>query len=395
MVALLIIFIGMAIAAIVLGLDIPNQKQAQNERFDKVADEAFLKFESALEDYKVSGLWLHQACYNKEMSFEDFRNVYEHITSTGLEFQTLSCGLNVSSSEREAYENMSRTYLNDNYPDARYGGFIGCGPSSPAGECLFGPAANASYYFVTHFAEPLEAEYNIQRIDFDVSTAQYRTKDFLELAMETGVLSVTERLRFLPVVATNETAQESYQYSIMFAHPGMSDAMIIDTTASRLQPHLAILVIRFAALLLKAYQDFAVDEKTFVYVYDSTAQGDVANGEPAFLGGAQLGSSELILTPEISLKDLKMNGTNHFSDIVLTIASRQWRLVVLAQEGAYEPEFFLVTFGAIMIVIASVCGALWIHSRSKARAEKSAILLDSAEKAATAERELNDFIAHE
>jgi CHASE1-domain containing sensor protein len=389
-IAMLIVLIGIVIGATVLGLDIPNQMTAQSERFYKVADEAFLKFVSALENYKVSGIWLHEACQNRKMSFKEFRGVYEHITSTGLEFQGISCALNVTSSERPFYENQTRAYLAGNYPTASYAGFMGCRPATEEGDCQIGRRRNASYYLVTHFVEPLEDFWNLVTLDFDMMTTWHQRKIIFQ-ALETNSLSVTERLQYLP---PPDDESDAYQYSLMMVHPGIPHKRN-DSLQLRPSEDIAIVVVRFVALLLKAHQKYKVDEETMIYVYDSTKSVIDEKGQPLFLGGAKIGKGNLTITPEISFTDLQQADINLREDKVLSIAERQWTFVAVAPQGAYEPEYFLIVFGALMIVVASTCAALWIYSISKARAEKTAILLESAEKAAKSERELNDFIAHE
>jgi hypothetical protein len=385
---LLIVFLGLVVGATVLGLDIPHQMQAQAERFYKVADESFIRFESSLDDYKVSGMWLHQACNHKNMTFEEFRGVYQHITWTGLEFQGVACGFNVTTwSQRAFYEDQSSAYLGKYYPTPAYPGFNGAIMNPISGEVEFGPLPNASSYFVTHFAEPLEDYYNLVAIDYDMSTSPHQLEIVMQ-ALETGNLSVTERLRYQP---PPKDVSDVYQYSLILVHPGLP----LQNETRSLENHAAVLVIRFVALLYKAYKQFSADEQLVVYVYDSTASVIGQEGQPAFLGGAALGSSSLTEIPELNYTDLQQVKVNHRVDYVLNIAERQWRYVAVAPIGTYEPEYFIIIFGALMIIIASSCIALWMHSRYKAKTEKSTILLESAERAARVERELNDFIAHE
>jgi signal transduction histidine kinase len=78
----------------------------------------------------------------------------------------------------------------------------------------------------------------------------------------------------------------------------------------------------------------------------------------------------------------------------------------VAVDDAYQPHILFVVLGSVIIFLASVCLALWIFSntrrissfnqmKAQSEAEKALLILDNARQATKAERELNDFIAHE
>ena len=144
----------MGVGAAILALHIPEEMEAQATRFRKVADEAFLKFDGALEKYKVSGLWLHQACHDPRMTFEQFREVYEYITASGLDFEGISCVFLVSLEERSKYENATRTYLAANYPAFPYQGFTGYSVNQSTGELVFGVSPNKTDYLSLILSSP-------------------------------------------------------------------------------------------------------------------------------------------------------------------------------------------------------------------------------------------------
>ncbi|GKY92174.1 hypothetical protein MPSEU_000188700 [Mayamaea pseudoterrestris] len=388
----LIVLVGLGVGAIILSLRIPDEKVQQTTRFNEIADEAFLKFDAALGEYKVSGLWLHQACHLDRMSFEEFREVYEYITWTGLDFEAVSCAVHVvGSAQRAKYENQTRTYLAKHYPNFPYKGFTGYNLNHSTGELQLGvipvDSNRNESHFVAHFVEPLDKNYpwNLEAVDFDMNTSQY--SKCVNESLETGALAVTERLKLLPPPTD---PNEPYEYCLTMAQPGLHDGV------GGYEKNVAVLVIRFMSLLQKAYQEFAMDDETVIYVYDSTKSVVEAEGEPAFLGGATLGIQQQLTFPkEVNYSSLPAMPIIQRKDKALDLAARQWTIVAVAYVGTYKPDYFLAIFGAFMIILASTCAAMWIFSRSKARAEKAAILLDSAKRAAQAERDLNDFIAHE
>ena len=57
----------------------------------------------------------------------------------------------------------------------------------------------------------------------------------------------------------------------------------------------------------------------------------------------------------------------------LWIASRQWAVVMVAENGTFEPELGFVIFGSVMIFIACVCLAFWMYTATLKRAKMSAM----------------------
>ena len=387
----LISLLGIGIAATILAIDIPEQQESQQNKFRKVADEANLRLKSSLNDYEVSGLWVHQACRDLRMSFSEFRGVYQYITSTGLEFLEVSCALNASQSERQEYEKQSDAYLTSHYPNYyyRYIGFNGYELNPRTGEYDLGPMSNKSYYYVTHFVEPLDNANNLRSVDFDISTAQDHGDVALE-AIASGNFSVTPRINYSP---TQYNSSHPTEYKIIMAHPGLP--LDEDEVSGGSQDHdTAIQVVLVPAILQKAYGDFIVDEDTLIYVFDSTEFAVTADEEPVFMGGVKVGHSHHPL-PEVEWANVVNTSATLKLDACIFFANRQWSLVVIAPSGSYQPSYFLSIFGALMIMVASMCASLWVYTRSKARTEKAMILLTAAKNAAQGERDLNDYIAHE
>ena len=67
-------------------LGISNTKSDGEEQFDRRASELVSEIESSWHDYETAGLWIHQACRNGNTTRQDFRAVYEYLSSGGLEF---------------------------------------------------------------------------------------------------------------------------------------------------------------------------------------------------------------------------------------------------------------------------------------------------------------------
>lgn len=86
----------------------------------------------------------------------------------------------------------------------------------------------------------------------------------------------------------------------------------------------------------------------------------------------------------------------------INVTNRLWTVAVVAQDDTYQANYVFVILGGVVILVASVGLALWVFRMTKitklktqAEAEKAALIIDTAKQATQAERELNDYIAHE
>jgi hypothetical protein len=172
---------------------------------------------------------------------------------------------------------------------------------------------------------------------------------------------------------------------------------------------LANVVIRIPDLLRRSTSNQA--ESVRIVLFDR--QDD---GSSIFLGGVQVDISSSSSTsndvmnrtvtdlPEMTLSDALAAGDRH-ETVLIPVENKEWYIVITAV-NAYEPHIVFVVLGGIMIIVSSLCLAAWVftttrrvarHNEVTARmeAEKTALLVDSAQQATKAERELNDFLAHE
>lgn len=120
------------------------------------------------------GLWAHEACHKLPSSEElannmtrdhiddilhichrrKFRNMYEHILSTGMRVSSVQCAAKVEHRCRQAIEDESRQWLAENHPDIEYQG-ITAREWTDQGPMSF-PAPERPYYYPIHRVEPFE-----------------------------------------------------------------------------------------------------------------------------------------------------------------------------------------------------------------------------------------------
>jgi signal transduction histidine kinase/CheY-like chemotaxis protein len=290
------------------------------------------------------------------------------------------------------------------------------------------------FYFPAHFVEPVEE--NWQTVDLDVYVTPHLGVAVKQAAAE-GRPILTE---LTPCVAEN---------SVAIFHPGIQ----LSSDHGKNIPHaMSMLAVGIPSLLayVAAHTHVSIEAAVSVYLYDSTRIG----ADAQFLGGAMFPEStgrsqpvgdqhhpsieqpqhggdgvqdrenyypnpdtrdhhdpaqspHILLFPkeETDLKKVRLS-VNRIYEGRLSILSREWIIVVEAESGTFRPVLGFVILGSTMIFVACACLALWMLTsyrretkinelRSAAEADKAAMMVENAYMAAKAERELNDFIAHE
>jgi signal transduction histidine kinase/CheY-like chemotaxis protein len=414
LIAALILFIGTGAFGLILAFGVTAAKSDQRQEFKILATETVRQVELVWDRYELAALWIHQATRSMDSPRKEFRELYEYMHTT-LEFEAVGYMLNVSLEERPLMEAETRKVYSE-YP---YQGFIDVNTTSD----VLKPSPPRPFYFPMHHIEPLEVWG--PRLDVDVyAMSSYR--DAIDEALTTGQAALGRR-RIYSSEVNGITERPVLYYAVALLHPGV----ILSTDTVERQGDLTKISVRIPSLLEDIAQRYAIPKSVSVYVYDSTPSMEV---EFEFLGGAtffsndsnqefdqstsyddyQAGSDNfpgrvVVFDEETDMEDLrrfKKTGSKWVHESSFPVASREWTIVVVADKGAFQPELFFVILGSVLIFLASASLALGIsvnHYRSvkindiraDAKAEKASLMIENARKSARAERELNDFIAHE
>jgi signal transduction histidine kinase/CheY-like chemotaxis protein len=389
----LTILVGVFASSLFLSLGIITTGNQVDEHFTRRATELVREIEGAWDDVETKALWLHDTCRPRDITRTQFREVYELISNNGMDFQAMSCAYNISTDEREALEDEAREYFQEkNYSTVDYSGFTGLepDPANPGGVTAL-PRSEQPFYFPVRFIEPIQG--NEAAIDFDLYSSASRAET-IEAALKNWNPTLTPRLKL--VQETNPSA-----YSVILMHPGIP----VSNDPDRKPRDLATLVIRIPDLLRTSAVRYQ-SESIAVYIFDSSKADD----DPQFLGGVGVSVRDGLATEmffdETEHAALRSSNTKRIYEEVLTVASSKWTIVVVPVAGTFEEDLTFVILGAIMIFVACTCLAMYIYARraamitrnemiSGSEAEKAALLIETAKASARAERELNDFIAHE
>jgi signal transduction histidine kinase len=396
-IALSILILGLFATTAFLILGMTSAAATQEKEFSQMADTLMNQMRIAWMDYEVAGLWTHQACTSMpNMTHVQFRELYEQISSTGIDVQIEFLPF-VLHEDRPRYEERMRSFLQEYYPYVDYQGFVGLEPIDENGNLDLLPRSDAEFYYPIHFMEPIPG--SEPALDLDVYSRP-RAKFTIDAALETWKPAVSE-----PAKLVEETVDHAY--SVFLFHPGtpISTQPMLETR------DLSLLVIRIPDLVDRTIQTLM--QSTELVMYDTT---EGSNGEEFFLGrvAASIDSetrtrSGMVLPP---LPLPKVRETHRLKkERVMSIADRKWTVVVVATEGTYKSELGLVITGAVLIFICSLAVAVGVLSKlkfaderkesklraikEKANKERAALVLEHAQKATKAERTLNDFIAHE
>ena len=86
----LVIFVGAIGASVFVGYGIQRAIHDEQAKFGIETEEVALQLEITLNDYERGGKWLHQACSTHHIDREEFKKIYQYI-STSLDTLVSQC----------------------------------------------------------------------------------------------------------------------------------------------------------------------------------------------------------------------------------------------------------------------------------------------------------------
>ena len=234
---------------------------------------------------------------------------------------------------------------------------------------------------------------NEAAIDLDFHASGKRRETLLT-CLEKGKPALTDRLRLVI-----ETDEESY--GVVLLHPGIE----LSTESDVWPRDLASIVIRVHDLIKRSIAN--QQQSSAVYIFDQTD----SSGEPLFLGAAKVTShganSGSLFTPlpDVTLDEVRGTKRLYLERNILA-ANKVWTVSVHAVDDTFKPDVLFVTIGGTIVFLASLCLALWVYTHTRrveqinemkadADTERTKLILENAQEATRAERELNDFLGHE
>jgi len=398
-----IVLLGGVASAAFLSLGIVGMRQEEADQFDHEAEELAHGIMAVCREYEMFALWIHQGCHRSferqtsismEQDIErylgmctrnEFKSLYEHIASLGLDFQSAQFVPLVNHTERYELEKQSSLYYKQNYPDLVYQGITGV-TYNIAGERIIHSRQEQPFYWPIHFLEPILN--NEAALDLDIYAEEIMQRDSIEKVIATYKPALSSRLTL--VQETNPGA-----YGLVLQHPGIPTSVV----SNPVPVSLAQVVIRVPDLLARAASGVVVNKS--VYLFDSTD----STAEPEFLGAVDItvvnGATVLTSLPETTLASVPFSKSPHSYTEVIASADRLWTVSILS-DGEMGTNLVYVILGGTMIFLACILLAIWFHTnmsraaklnhiRSEAEAEKS----KNASLQVARERHMNEFLSHE
>ena len=445
----LVFSFGTAASLVILWLGISASNKDQLEDFNSAAKDMCSRLSEVWATYTMAGLWLVQSSRGGKQSRQEFMDCYEYLRAAGLEFDRVSWIPNATEAKRPYFEGETRKFLQTYHPEAlsKYHGFWSF--TRYDNGTVSTDLVKRSFYFPIQYVEPHEK--HLESLGLDLYNAGYM-RPVIEETMSSRKPVLTGQL---PCVT---------QDCVALLHPGIK---LSNDPENRLIPSLALFQIRLPVLISDMAIDRIAPLDLAVYLYDTTFPDSPANflnaaivrqkvdRIPSSMDVDVLDSSNRNLAiksnkdptfdidydafynktvwdekqpyfskyhnhidyqeknvdnvqslSETTIEEARASGNRYVYNTRMKIASREWTVVIVAQDDEYEPELGFILLGSIMIFVACLCLALWMWTsrrreakmsemRLAAKAEKDAIVVKNARMAAKRERELNDFIAHE
>jgi signal transduction histidine kinase len=412
--AFCIFAVGTICAVAFLAVGIPGLKVEQAVLFEKQTNEIVQAVQSTWEDYELVALWIHQSMRTKQnySSFwherQEFAVLSRYVQAHGVNPLALGYVPNVTHAERLALEEESRDYYSQVAPELPYLGFTewqANRSSAPGYSVVKAPVRDV--YFPQVLIEPLEG--NEAYVDVDMSGSGQGALLRQALAEQKVVVS--------PPFSRGRP--DSRGKAVYLLHPGipMDEATLpvvtmgansnneTATAAPSAIPNrgLASVLIAFGPFMERVALGQVEDVSVYIYALD-TSWGAYLFGGAKWT--ANCTETKLIPDPP-SWEELS---TSIAPDCMLyrdlEIAQQKWRVVVVDDTRLYKANLTVTTLGGILMFVASLVLVTWFVSRTlrnqalvclqeATRAEKAALILHNAQTTVAAERQRNEYLAHE
>lgn len=139
-----ILLLGSGTAAALLAIGITSVIEDQEAQFSRSSLDLIRKIEGAWEDYVTAASWIHGRCRSRNFDRIEFREMYEYLVDSGLDFQAAQFDPNITHDERDGAEAEARYFYAESYPQVDYQGFVGFNFDNSTS---LEPRLDADFYF--------------------------------------------------------------------------------------------------------------------------------------------------------------------------------------------------------------------------------------------------------
>ena len=440
-VAFSIVLLGVVAGTALAYLGFRAERSGRTEDFERGAFVTVAKIQDSFDEYVDTASLIHASFRQRprfnESAFEsdpetytaeymewskeyrnDFRELYEYVKASGLKFKAMQFDPNITSQERQLAESEIDTYLFQNYPEINYTGFRGF--NGYFSTSLAPRWRNQSFYFPIHYMEPLAGNEAAIDLDYYSSKSRIRAVDALfksEAPSLTDRLSLVKKAGSVSRCSSGDSVFSGDQgpsFGVVLMHPGVRVSGDDETSWPR---DFSSIVLCMSDLIERSTDH--QNRKISVYIHDKSHLKEEYS-EPVFMGAARLeenvtamegmeGKEDQFLMKllnEIPLDELECSSAPSCFQEDIVVANRNWIVTIVDEHAADRGRLGYIILVGVITFIAFVCLAVWVLAtdrknrtysilKAQAAATRNSMVLESANRAAQMERELNDFLAHE
>jgi hypothetical protein len=150
----LIVFLGAVTCGAFVGIGVSSANKDEVDQFERMSEDVVTQIQRAWEDYVTAASWIHGRCRGRNFTRSQFRQMYEYLVGSGLDFQAAQFDPNITRDEREAAEEEARQFYAQHYPYIDYRGIIGF---ETANSTTPEPRSEQDFYFPIHVSSSIVA----------------------------------------------------------------------------------------------------------------------------------------------------------------------------------------------------------------------------------------------
>lgn len=147
---MIVLALGVAVTSGFLGLGISAAIKEQEDQFERSAVDLVNKIVAAWDDYVVAAGTIHGRCRPRDFTRTQFRELYEYLVASGLDFQAAQFDPKISREERDDAEAEAKQFYAEFYPEVEYRGFVGF---EYANSTSLEPRSEQDFYYPIHYME--------------------------------------------------------------------------------------------------------------------------------------------------------------------------------------------------------------------------------------------------
>uniref|UniRef100_A0A7S3L3M9 histidine kinase n=1 Tax=Amphora coffeiformis TaxID=265554 RepID=A0A7S3L3M9_9STRA len=402
--------LGCACAAAFMILGVRSAAKDQALRLEKRTDEIVQAVQTTWHEYETVALWIHHNLRTKtdySTFWEErrkFEILYQYIHSNGLQVEAISYLPNITHDLREDLEAESAAYYQQVDPSYKYQGFTGLVAKDPGapGDVSLERRPDHPFYFPQLLVQPIVRD-NEFYIDLDFLSTYFAL--LMTQAFEENLPIISNPF---PHIGPNARSKGNVMFLV---HPGVP---IVESWQDTPTPNraMASVLFSFSAFIQRATQEHAAhpEHSESIYIFDTST----TSGTYVLFGAADLtvGADGLDVSPQLVTEPVSWDTLHretpgkYLLHRDIQVAQQIWKVVVVTSPYEVQSQTTYPIVGGVIMLFACFVVVGWYLShtyrdlklqrlKQATEAEKASLIVQHAAAAADAERQRNEYLAHE